>query len=421
MKSGTPDIFWPGVTDKFAVSSGTSGSGKHLPLTDDRLFNDRIFMKSIFWNYLKQRPNIFNLAGKILSLPGTIERRDNILIGEISGFSALRAPLLFRPMQLVAPNNLNQLPFRDKFETLLEKSVQADIRVIIAVPSWILTLFQHILEITGRETISEVWPNLRVLVCGGVKLANYRPYLDRLIGDLEVDYIETYGASEGYFAYSDNLGQQDMKLVYDNGIFYEFIPDPLPDPDSLAIQDTVPLWEVEPGTPYSMVVSTTSGLWRYGMNDVVEFTSIHPPRIIVKGRLGDILDEYGEALHIIEAEEALERALEDLELEKGNFTIGATLESETTVPVHHWFIQFADPVHTQTLDRLAGAVDQKLQSINRHYAIRRESGALGAPVMHSITQQDINNWIEWSGKLSAQRKLPKKLDDSEDIAYFLQL
>lgn len=157
------------------------------------------------------------------------------------------------------------------------------------------------------------------------------------------------------------------------------------------------------------------------MNDVVEFTSIHPPRIIVKGRLGDILDEYGEALHIIEAEEALERALEDLELEKGNFTIGATLESETTVPVHHWFIQFADPVHTQTLDRLAGAVDQKLQSINRHYAIRRESGALGAPVMHSITQQDINNWIEWSGKLSAQRKLPKKLDDSEDIAYFLQL
>lgn len=415
MKQGQPDVLWPGNVDKFAVSAGTTGEGKHLPLSTDRLASDGAYMKDVALSYFKQRPNPFRLFGKHLSLPGSVEQQGSIQIGEVSGFSALNSPFWLRPFQLADPVSLTKLGFQDKFDLLLRKALSSDIRVITAVPSWILTLFQQALHETGKESVEEIWPNLHLMICGGVKLSNYRPHFEKLMGNLQPDFIETYGASEGYLAYSDDFERDDLKLVTDNGIFFEFIKDPLPEKEALAIQDTVPIWQVEKKEPYAVIVSTNAGLWRYALRDVIEFTSTEPPRIIVKGRINEMLDDYGEGLYIYEAEEALSEALGEMDLQKSNFTIVPRLTDETEIPYHHWLVQFSNPIHPDTLKQLAEKIDGKLRKINRHYAIRRESGTLGIPRINSISQQDINRWMDACDKIRAQGKLPKILRENTDL------
>lgn len=417
LKFGKENILWPGTIRHFAISSGTSGVGKHLPLSHERLNSDRRFMRKVILSYFRQRPNIFRLLGKHLSLPGTVQQIDGVMMGEISGFTARNAPRWLRWLQVSDPRELTRINFRDKFQRVLEQALTSDIRVITAVPSWVLTLFQEALESTGEKQIADIWPNLQLMVCGGVKLSNYRSSLHSLIGKDKIDYIETYGASEGYFAFSDNLERDDMRLVFDNGIFFEFIDNPLPRRDSLAIQQTVPLWKVEKGVPYALVVTTNAGLWRYGLNDIVEFTETSPPRIRVLGRLSEMLDDYGEALHVYEARKALSYSAEKLNLEPGPFSIGALLPHEKTVPRHIWFIQSDDLIHRDALDRLAGKIDSKLREINRHYNIRRESEALGEPKVYTVTQSRINAWLENTGRHTAQGKLPSILDKKEDIDF----
>ncbi|MDX1618181.1 MAG: GH3 auxin-responsive promoter family protein, partial [Balneolaceae bacterium] len=256
MKKGEPDILWPGEIHNFAASAGTTGSGKHLPVSEERLASDRRFMRKVALGYLQRNPKIYRLFGKHLTLPGTVEERNGIRIGEISGFSAQRSPWWLRPFQLADPRQLTRLPFKEKFDTVLQASLQANVKVIVAVPSWILTLFQRALEATGKSSVSEIWPKLQLMVCGGVRLTNYRPHLEKLAEGLELDFIETYGSSEGYFAFTDDPKRDDMRLVYDSGIFYEFSPEPLPDMESLTIQRSLPLWEVEAGVPYAMLVTT---------------------------------------------------------------------------------------------------------------------------------------------------------------------
>ena len=408
-KKGEKDLLWPGDVNSFAVSAGTTGKGKHLPLTEARLLTDHLFMKKVASSYLKQRPNVFSLWGSHLSLPGSIERSGKIRIGEISGFSALRTPLWLNAFQLIEPEKLTRLSFREKFNILLEKSLDADLRVITAVPSWILTLFQEVMERTKVSSIAEIWPNLRLLVCGGVKLAHYRDLLEKMIGPISVDFIETYGASEGYFAYTDQLEKDDLRLVTDNHVYYEFIPDPLPDKDALSIQDTVPVWEVEPGRPYAVLVTTDSGLWRYALRDIIEFTHRDPPRIRVIGRVSDMIDDFGEGLYVYEAEKALEHATAEMGLEIGTFAIHPLPPDRQEEPRHLWLVHFTTLPHAETLKKMASSIDEELCNINRHYAIRRESCALGMPVVKNITQQDINRWLESQGKIAAQSKLPKIL------------
>ncbi len=415
LKKGDQNLYWPGKIDKFAVSAGTSGKGKHIPITNERLSADRRFMRKIAISYFKQQSNPFHIMGMHLSMPGSVERIDGNLIGEVSGLTAVNAPGWLRIFQLESPEKLTRLSFEEKFNLLLQKSIEANVKVITASPSWILTLFQQILKKTGKQKIADVWPNLKLLVCGGLKLDSYRSHLQKLIGDKKVDFIETYGASEGYVGFSDNLRKNDLKMVTDNGIFFECIPNPLPDKKASGIQKSVPLWEVETGIPYGLLVSTNAGLWRYPLNDIVEFTSLNPLRFKVKGRVNAMLDDYGEALFTYEAEEALKETAEAFDLTVGNFTIAAVLKSENDIPLHRWFVQFTQPVHTQTLQKMSRVIDEKLQKINRHYAIRRETNALAAPEIITITQADINRWLEAQGKNKAQGKLPKILKEGIEV------
>lgn len=407
MKEGIKDILWPGTVDCFAVSAGTSGEGKHLPFTQARRNSDRQFMRRVIWSYLKQRPNILRLAGSHLSIPGSVEEQGNFQIGEISGFTARSAPAILRMLQVADPAQLTTLSFRQKFDLLLNRAIESNLKVITAVPSWILTLFQETLKRTGKSSITEVWPDLSLLVCGGVKLANYRSHFEELTTGLSLDFIETYGASEGYIGFTDDLEQHDMIMVTDNGIFFECIPYPLPNTNASSIEETIPLWEVQTGVPYGLLMSTNAGLWRYTLNDIIEFTSLNPLRFEVKGRVNDMLDDFGEALYLYEAEQALAETMQALNRQVGAFTIAPVLRDKNSIPFHRWFIQFTEPVHPDTLKKIAAGIDKGLQQINRHYTIRRETNALGMPEIRPVAQADINQWMEQNGKARAQGKMPK--------------
>lgn len=413
LKEGDAGIAWPGSIHRFAVSAGTTGSGKHLPVTRDRLRSDRRFMRKILFSYLTQRPAFWRVAGSQLSIPGSLETRDSLELGEISAFTALNAPSLLRPLQVIPPAEAVRISLSEKLDRVVERAESLSPRVINAAPSWLLTLFERVLRTSGRDTVRELWPRLRLLVCGGVKLSSYRARLEELLGERPVDFIETYGASEGYFAYTDRLGKNEMRLVADNGIFYEFIPDPLPETEAAGIQQCLPLWEVETGVPYGLVVTTNAGLWRCPVNDVVEFTSLQPPRMVVRGRLSEMLDDFGEALALWEAEEALAEASSEMDLSPGAFAILAFLPEGSGSPRHRWYLQLSAPAHRQTTERLAARIDEKLRHRNRHYAIRRESGALDAPSLRLITQRDINRLLEATGRQKAQGKLSRVLDERE--------
>ncbi|MDX1639444.1 MAG: GH3 auxin-responsive promoter family protein, partial [Balneolaceae bacterium] len=380
--------------------------------------SDCRFMRLVSLDYLNSWRRVRSIWGRHLSLPGSVEQKEGYMVGEISGFSAQNTPWWLRLFQLNDPEELTKMGFDEKFERALDSALQADLKVITAVPSWILTLFHQALERTGKEAVSDIWPNLHLMVCGGVKLAGYRSHLEKLYGSNPPDFIETYGASEGYFAFGDCQRQSDLRLVYDNDIFFEFVPDPLPDMESLSIQPSVPLWQVETGQPYAMLVTTNAGLWRYAVNDIIRFTATAPPRIEVLGRLSEMLDTYGEGLYLYEAEQALNKACDDVKVKYTSFTVGSDLESERETPRHYWFVQFSEPVHTERLQKLQQKLDEILQEINRHYAIRRESRALNSPVVKSIDQQDINSWMDVTNRKQAQGKLPSILTNSSDIAYF---
>lgn len=415
MKNGESDVLLKGVIQNYAVSAGTTGEGKHMPLSKERIASDQRFMRMVSLSYLAQRPNIFPFLGTHVSLPGGIETNEDypdIKMGEISGYLAKHSPKWLSIFQVRSPEQMINESFEVKFEHAIAEAIENDVRQITAIPSWMLKFFQQALERTGKKSIKEIWPNLRLLICGGESLTTYKPHFQKLCDGLELDFIENYGASEGYFAFSDDLESEDLKLVTDNGLFYEWIPEPA-DVDDLKSAETVPTWEVKPGIPYAMVITNNSGLYRYILNDLIEFTDVDNPRIKVLGRLNDMLDQFGEALEGWEAEEALSKVAKNHNADYSIFTIGAALDGKDSLPQHHWFIQW---VHAPNdAESFKKELDQKLKEINRHYNNRRNSEAIGEPRLYSLNKDILEKWKVEYFNLGAQTKTPKMITSDDKL------
>jgi len=383
-KAGRKDQLWEGKTDRFAISSGTTGTGKYLPITEERLQSDRNFLKQIAWRAFKMLKSPKIMAGKHLSLPGSLEQETianhRSWAGEISGHLAQIAPKWLGWFQTIPAEELVHKSFESKFNEVLKSSQNDDIRLITAVPSWILRLFQEVIKKNEITTVKELWPNLELLICGGVALRNYAGSLNQLYGS-QLRMIETYGASEGYFAHGEYTNSGSLDLVIDNGVFYEWQPLSNSGRDENS-EPIIPTWEVETGQNYKMIVSTNAGLWRYPVGDIIEFSSLNPQKIKVVGRVEEMLDDYGEALYLFEAEQALEHLAEQLNFNLQHYSVSALHEDADDIPRHFWFLG-TDNISTNPA-HLATMLDRYLRDVNRHYAIRRQSGALGKPVVNFI-------------------------------------
>lgn len=415
IRQRVPDVMWPGTITDFAVSSGTASAGKIIPVSRETLLANKRFSMGIMYNYIARTGNLKFLGGKFLSLPGRIDQdpeHPGTYIGEVSGLQARYAPAVVQKFAQAVPNETLFIPnWEDKLDAIVRQTVAMDVRSAVMTPTWALILFEQLLErytkVTGlrAETVRDVWPNFRVCFSGGVALSSYRGLLEEQVGLGEVDFLEAYGASEGFFAFQLDRADRDMVLHLDNGVYYEFLP--------LGADEGCPrktLAEVQLGVRYQMFVSTASGLWAYGVGDVVRFTSLQPFRIVVAGRTSEMIDNYGEAVFGDEARAALAEACSDFAATIVDYHVAPLPPARDRLPTHEWFIEFETP--PENLDAFAAALDDFLQQVNRHYKIRREGRAFAIPRVVSVPRGTFYRWLADSrASVSAQSKVPRMSDE----------
>ena len=406
-KEGEPNVLWPGQIHRYAVSSGTTGSGKHIPITEERILSDLTFMRGVMWNYIRAYPDPGLFFGNHVALSGSIEHRGQNMFGEISGMLAMESPPWIHLWYKVNPRESAQMSWSDRLELLIETNMHRDVRVLSGVPSWLLVFLREVSR-RRKMPIDAIWPNLKLIVSGGVALSGFYEVISENLGRLQPRFIENYGASEGYFAsgFYDN-GSMDLKT--DLNIFYEFFEiKPKNSPSKIEkpkASELIPLWRVEPETLYGLVITNNSGLWRYVMNDIVIFDSIMPPRINVIGRLNEMTDIFGEALTSTEVYAALEKHISKSFYSKIHIQSSWTEDPKT--PFHHWLfvVDGNDIIEKMSLEseQIAKKIDDELISINRHYAIRRETLALEKPQLSFIS------YLEYEIMLKSLEKAQSKL------------
>ncbi len=408
MISGEPDVLWPENVEWFAKSSGTtSDKSKFLPVSYESL-EDCHFRaaRDVFVFYTENYPDSKIYGGKILTLGGSHEVSNLSPKSQVGDLSAI----LIRNVPFLA--DLRRTPdasvaligeFEKKIEKIAEQSVKENVTSIVGVPSWNLVLLRHILKYTGKNHILEVWPNLELFVHGGISFEPYREQFRKLIPSNSMRYVETYNASEGFFAIQDDINDTGMLLMLDYGIFYEFIPvDQLEreNPQVFTVEN------VEKGRNYAMVITTNSGLWRYIIGDTVQFTSLYPHKIKISGRTKHYINAFGEELIIDNAEKAMAEAC---------LATGALVREYTAAPVymtdqskgkHQWIIEFEKlPVDAEAF---AEILDKALQAANSDYEAKRH---------HSVTLDRLQLipakpglfmlWMKQRGKLGGQNKVPR--------------
>ncbi len=416
IRRGAADITWPGQFKHFAVSSGTASAGKIIPLSAEMLAINRRFTLTVAMAYFEAQADPSFLFGRLLSVPGRIEddqSNPGSWIGEVSGLQFLVTPTIIKKFYQAVPEDILFLPnWEQKLDAIVAHTHGMNIRAIAMVPSWAPVLFRKLIAHHNRvwqdsaTTIAEIWPNLEVFFSGGVALSSYRTLLEEQIGG-PVNFVENYGASEGYISFQDIPNADDMLVHLDTGVFLEFEPVDGSGP-RVAIEGVVT------GVRYRIFVSTCSGLWAYEMGDVVKFTSTDPYRLVVAGRTNEVLDTYGEAVYGDEARQALEKACEVTGAQTTNYHIAPVPVSNASLPGHEWLIEFDEP--PSDMDRFARVVDEHLQEINRHYVIRREAQAFLLPKISPLRRGTFFDWLRATkGRVSAQTKVPR-MSESRQIA-----
>lgn len=417
VRKGAADVMWPGTFRHFAVSSGTASAGKIIPVSHEMLVRNRSFSVGVGLNYLAESGNVRYLLGKHLTLPGRIDEDPaypGTLVGEVSGLQAEYAPLFFKYLFQAVPNEMAFLPnWEQKLKAIVERTMDMDVRMLVMAPTWALVLFRQLVDAynarhgTRVTTVGEVWPNLQLFISGGVALSSYRDLLDAQIGRPGLHFMETYGASEGFFALQSTLNDPALLLHLDNGVFFEFVRmDELnhPSPRRYTVAD------VEPDVRYALYVSTCSGLWAYGVRDVVRFTRTFPHKIVVAGRTSEMIDKYGEAVFGEEARAALEHACATTGAHVRDFHVAPRPAELDRLPSHQWLVEFEQA--PETLEAFVSAIDTYLLDVNRHYQIRREAHAFDRPDVVPVPCGTFYRWLKQTkGSVSGQTKVPRMSEE----------
>ena len=417
MVHGEPDILWPGVCRRFAQSSGTSdGKSKFIPVTDDSLnHNHYKGAADVVAHYLHLNPESKIFSGQSFILGGSFanEIKDlppGVKVGDLS------ANLIDH---INPAANLLRVPDKDvalmtdwtkKLPALVEASLHEDITNISGVPSWFLTVLRKVISRAGANTIHDVWPNLEVFFHGGIAFGPYREQYRAITDPSKMHYLETYNASEGFFAVQDCIDNTGMLLLLDCGVFYEFIPAELSDsPDARPI----PAWEVEQGRIYEMIITSCNGLWRYRIGDTVKIQSTAPLRITIAGRTKSFINAFGEELMVHNADAAISEACRKTGAAVLNYTAAPVYDDGGHRGRHQWLIEWATAPHS--VEEFADILDIELQRQNSDYQAKR-SGNIFLDRLSIVTARHglFDEWLASTGKLGGQRKVPR-LSNSRQI------
>jgi hypothetical protein len=417
---GEQNVLWNTPVHWFAKSSGTtSDKSKFIPVSDESLQDCHYkAAKDVLALYYNSQSDSELLSGKGLVIGGSHNIHQ---VNEETHYGDLSAVLLQNTpfwSQWIRTPELS-IALMDEWETKIEKLAQTtipeNVTSISGVPTWTLVLIKRILEMTGKNTLSEVWPSLELYMHGGVSFTPYREQFNRLIGK-PINYLEMYNASEGFFAAQDSPGEDGMLLFTDHGIFMEFMPleeygNPHP--------KTIGLEQVETGKNYALIISTNGGLWRYMVGDTVQFTSLSPFRIKVSGRLRHYINAFGEEVMVDNTDKAIAIASEKTGAIVNDYTAAPVYFSDEQNGAHEWLVEFEN--EPSSLEHFTYELDAALQSINSDYEAKRYKDiALRMPIVQKLQKGIFNAWLKSKGKLGGQHKVPRLSNERDFIEEILR-
>lgn len=423
MVAGEKDVLWRGVTTRFAQSSGTSnGKSKYIPITVDSL--QRCHYQGAFdvvAHYLNINQDSRIFAGKSFILGGSfaneLKLNRGVKVGDLSANLIENINPIANIVRVPSKRIALMPDWEQKLPALVENSMNEDITNISGVPSWFLTVLENVLQRKGVQCIHDVWPHLEVFFHGGISFEPYRNRYAQLCDPSRMHYLETYNASEGFFAVQTSWETNSMMLLLDTGVFYEFIPLEDVDSDNPRV---FPLWEVERGKTYSLVITANNGLWRYKIGDTVKIEQTAPVKIKITGRTCHFINAFGEELMVFNADEAIKRACHDTAAAVRDYTAAPVYASEGRRGHHQWLVEFSTPPYD--IKKFAERLDAHLKELNSDYEAKRYKNIfLDGPEIVMASKGLFERWLGKTGKCGGQRKVPRLNNDRALMSQMLEM
>ena len=409
MRHGEQDVLWPGRVKWYAKSSGTTNDkSKFIPVSREGL--KRLHYKGgadVVALYLRNNPQSRMFDGRGLILGGSHQPNYNLpgsLVGDLSAILIENINPLVNLIRVPKKETALLSDFEIKRDRIAREAMTKNVTNLSGVPSWMLSVLNRVMELSGKTHLEEVWPNLEVFFHGGVAFTPYREQYEQLITSPKMHYMETYNASEGFFGIQDDPKDRSMLLMLDYDCFYEF--------QELGKEEIIPLWGVEEGKNYAMIISTSCGLWRYMIGDTVQFTSTNPYKFIISGRTKSFINAFGEELIVDNAEQGLAYACQQTGAQVKEYTAAPVFMDANAKCRHQWLIEFATP--PEDLQRFARLLDARLQELNSDYEAKRYKDITLQHLEIIPARQGLfNDWLKSKGKLGGQHKVPR-LNNSRD-------
>ncbi|WP_396188632.1 GH3 auxin-responsive promoter family protein [Flavobacterium sp.] len=406
-RQGAQNVFWNTNIKYFAKSSGTTNAkSKFIPVSNEALENNHYkASKDLLALYLNNNEDSQLFVGKSLRLGGSkqLYENNNTFFGDLSAILIDNMPI-WAEFSSTPSNKVSLMSdWETKLPAIIKESIQENVTSLAGVPSWMMVLLNHALATTGKNNLLEIWPNAEVYFHGGVSFDPYKEQYKKLFPRETFKYYEIYNASEGFFALQDLNHSNELLLMLDYGIFYEFIP---MDTFGKIEQKTIPLSEVELNKNYALIITTNSGLWRYMIGDTVRFTSINPYRIRVTGRTKHHINVFGEELMVENTDVAIAKTCEILNCEVIDYTVAPIFMTEKSKGAHEWIIEFKkQPVD---LEKFSQTLDKMLQELNSDYEAKRYNNMTLNPLVINIAREHLfYDWLKANDKLGGQHKVPR--------------
>lgn len=420
-RQGESNIFWPEPIRWFAKSSGTTNAkSKFIPVSNEALENCHYkAAKDLLCLYLNNNENSQLFTGKSLRLGGSkqLYENNNTFFGDLSAILIDNMP--FWAEFSSTPSNKTSLmsEWESKMKAIINEVRNENVTSFAGVPSWMLVLFNRIIEETGRHDLLELWPNAEVYFHGGVSFEPYRDQYHKLLPRGNFRYYEIYNASEGFFAIQDQNDCNELLLMLDYGIFYEFIP---METFGTSNQKIIPLSQVELGKNYAIVITTNAGLVRYLIGDTVRFTSLLPYRIKITGRTKHFINVFGEELMIENTDRALAKTSADFNVEVAEYTVAPIFMDGKEKGAHEWIIEFTKA--PDDLIKFGEVLDKNLQSLNSDYEAKRTNNmTLNPLILHKARKNLFYDWLKNNNKLGGQHKVPRLSNERKLLEELLSM
>jgi len=403
--SGESNVLWPGKPIYFAKTSGTTSGLKYIPITKESMKTHIISARDSLLNYIRETGNSSFINGKHIFLQGSpiLEEKNGIRIGRLSGIAAHYVPNYLQKNRMPSWKTNCIEDWEKKVDKIIDETLSQNMTLISGIPSWVQMYFEKIISKRGKR-ISEIFKNFSLFVHGGVNYDPYKTLFKKLIGK-EIDSLEVFPASEGFFAYQDKQKETGLLLLVNNGIFYEFI-----EASNFGDNnDRIPLSQVKKGIEYVMIISTSAGLWAYNLGDTIKFVCLSPYRVIVTGRIKHFISAFGE--HVIgkEVETAIKIASEKTFSVIREFTVAPQINPSSGLPYHEWFIDFDK--RPDNISKFSLHLDKEMRNQNLYYDDLISGKILKKLVVTEVVKDGFKKYMKEIGKLGGQNKVPRLSND----------